>query len=571
MPKGKYVSGAVILLLAGLLLGLGLDSSSSEDTRDALRKLERAFRLIENNYVEELDAEELAESALNGMLEKLDPHSVYINAEQMRRVREDFSGGFEGIGISYEFIDVPEGKDTLAVLSVIPGGPSEDVGLMSGDRIVEVDGESVLGFTSPDVQRTLKGPRGTRVTLGVIRPGYEAPLTFDITRDRIPLHSVSAAYMMDDVTGYVKVGRFSRTTHDEFTEAVVALKEQGMARLMLDLRGNPGGYMEMAVRMADEFLGGDRLIVSQRGRGTGTGREFRARRRGEFEGPPVIVLVNNASASASEIVSGALQDHDRGLIVGRQTFGKGLVQQQYPLPDSSAIRVTIAHFYTPSGRLIQTPYTKGEDAAYYEFKQELQMDAVLRSTEEIMGEIPDSLKFKTAAGRTVIGGGGILPDYVVPADSASHFVTRVFSRNLPHIFARNWYDAHSESLRRTWGHDRQKYFREFEVSREMLLEFLAMAKGLGIDLDARSGEEAMQDTLAPNEASGVGLAETDSSDDLAGIGEDRTFLEAYIKSRIAVRLFGLEAGYPVMHSVDPVIRKAMALWPEAEALVAARD
>lgn len=570
MPKGKYVSGAVILLLAGLLLGLGLDSSSSEDTRDALRKLERAFRLIENNYVEELDAEELAESALNGMLEKLDPHSVYINAEQMRRVREDFTGGFEGIGISYEFIDVPDGKDTLAVLSVIPGGPSEEVGLMSGDRIVEVDGESVLGFTSPDVQRTLKGPRGTRVTLGVIRPGYEAPLTFDITRDRIPLHSVSAAYMMDATTGFVKVGRFSRTTHDEFRAALRNLKEQGMQRLMLDLRGNPGGYMEMAVRMADEFLGGDKLIVSQRGRGTGTGREFHARRRGEFEDPPVIVLVNNASASASEIVSGALQDHDRGLIVGRQTFGKGLVQQQYPLPDSSAIRVTIAHFYTPSGRLIQTPYTKGEDAAYYEFKEELQLEAVLRSTEEIMGAVPDSLKYKTAAGRTVIGGGGILPDYVVPADSASPFVTRVFSRNLPNIYARNWYDAHSESLRQTWGRDRQVYFREFQVSEEMLLEFMAFAKGQGIEADSPPGDQAPGDPHVPDRDRAVNTAEGDGSD-LARLGEDRTFLQAYIKSRIAVRLFDLEAGYPVMHGVDPVIRKAMALWPEAEALVAARD
>ena len=566
MPKGKTVSGALILLLAGMLLGLGLDSSSSAD---ALRKLERAFRLIENNYVEELDAEELAESALRGMLEKLDPHSVYISADQMRRVREDFSGGFEGIGISYEFITVPEGKDTLAVLSVIPGGPSEEVGLMSGDRIVEVDGESVLGFESADVQRTLKGPRGTRVTLGVIRPGYEAPLTFDITRDRIPLHSVSAAYMIDDVTGYVKVGRFSRTTHDEFREALRTLKQQGMQRLMLDLRGNPGGYMEMAVRMADEFLGGDRLIVSQRGRGTGSGRDFRARRRGEFEDPPVIVLVNSASASASEIVSGALQDHDRGLIVGRQTFGKGLVQQQYPLQDSSAIRVTIAHFYTPSGRLIQTPYTKGQDAAYYEFKQELQMEAVLRSTEEIVGKVPDSLKYKTAAGRTVIGGGGILPDYVVPADSASPFVTQVFSRNLPNIFARNWYDAHSESLRQTWGQDRQAYFHAFQVSDDMLLEFLAVAEEEGINLDSleiSSGEETSPSSSVAEERTETGLEEAERTD-LARIAGDRAFLQAYIKSRIAVRLFDLEAGYPVMNHVDPVFQKAMALWPEAEALV----
>ncbi len=542
MRNGKIVTGGAILLLAGLLLGLGFNSVSHDNPRDALRKLEKAFQLIKQNYVEDIDSGELAESAVRGMLDRLDPHSVYINAEQMRRVQEDFSGGFEGIGISYEFIEGPDGEDTLTVLSVIPGGPSEEVGLMSGDRIVEVDGASVIGFESADVQRTLKGPRGTRVVLEVIRPGYAAPVEFDITRDRIPLYSVNAAYMVDETTGYVKVSRFSRTTYDEFRDALDELKEQGMGRLVLDLRGNAGGYMEMAVRMADEFLGGNALIVSQRGRDADSVREFRARPRGDFEHEPVIVLVDNASASASEIVSGALQDHDRALIVGRQTFGKGLVQQQYLLPDSSAVRVTIAHFYTPSGRLIQTPYTNGEHEAYYEFKRGLQDDAALLSIEEIMDRVADSLKYETAHGRTVIGGGGILPDYVVAADTASAFLRAVFSRNLANTFARSWFDENGAALRDTWGENRQRFFREFGVDEEMFGDFLAFGQMHGIEI-GKEGGFAQQ-----------------------SVDADRAYLASLLKARIAVRLFDLEASYPVMHAVDRTFQEAMALWPQAELL-----
>ena len=345
MRQRKYITVGAVLLLAGVLLGLQLGSlTASDDTQEALKKLEKAFLLINERYVEEVDSAEMAESALRGMLEQLDPHSVYIDPARMRSVKEDFSGGFEGIGISFEFIEGEDDRDTLRVLSIIPGGPSEEVGLMSGDRIIAVDGQSAIGFASEDVRRTLKGPRGTIVEVIIIRPGYDDQLEFTITRDRIPLYSVDVAYMVDEQTGFIKVNRFARTTHKEFLEALTLLKAQGMQRLMLDLRGNAGGYMEMAVRMADEFLPDDQLIVSQRGRLRDTNREFRARPRGKFEDNPVIVLVDGSSASASEIVAGALQDHDRGLIVGRQTFGKGLVQQQYDLPDGSAMRVTISHF-----------------------------------------------------------------------------------------------------------------------------------------------------------------------------------------------------------------------------------
>ena len=549
MRQRKFITAGAVLLLAGVLLGLQLGSlSSNDDTREALRKLENAFLLINERYVEEVDSAELAESALRGMLEELDPHSVYIDAERMRSVQEDFSGGFEGIGISYEFIEGDADKDTLTVLSVIPGGPSEEVGLMSGDRIVEVDGQNAVGFESEDVQRTLKGPRGTKVSVVVIRPGYVDPLDFTITRDRIPLYSVDVAYMVDEQTGFIKVSRFARTTYNEFMQALNQLEGQGMKRLMLDLRGNAGGYMEMAVRMADEFLADDELIVSQRGRLQDTNREFRARPRGHFEEGSVIVLVDGSSASASEIVAGALQDHDRGLIVGRQTFGKGLVQQQYELPDGSAMRVTISHFYTPSGRLIQTPYADGNREDYYRSKQAMQSEAALLSLDEIIERVPDSLKYVTDAGRTVIGGGGILPDYIVELDTASAFGRAVFRRNLTNIFARTLFDRESEALRAKWGDDREAFIDEFEIDDAIFESFLAFGQERGIAIVEEAG---------PDNEEGFTRAEIEA---------DRAFLAARIKARLAVRLFDTKAFYPVMHTVDRTFKEAMGLWLEAEDL-----
>ncbi|MFQ5572083.1 MAG: S41 family peptidase, partial [Rhodothermales bacterium] len=439
MQKKLITLGAVVLI-AGVLLGLQIGSiASSTDTYEALKKLERAFLVMNERYVEEVDSAVLAESALQGMMDKLDPHSVYINARRMRAVAEDFGGAFEGIGISFEFVPGIDGKDTVTVLSVIPGGPSEEVGLMSGDRIVAVDGQSAVGFESEDVQRTLKGPRGTKVDVTLKRPGYRDLIDVTIIRDRIPIYSVDVAYMVDDRTGLIKVNRFARTTYSEFLSALKELKKEGMERLILDLRWNAGGYMDMAVRMADEFLVDDQLIVSQRGRADETTQEFRARPRGVFEEQPLIVLVNGSSASASEIVAGALQDHDRAIIVGKQTFGKGLVQQQYELRDGSAVRVTVSHFYTPAGRLIQTPYVMGDREDYYRLKQEMHDQTAMLSLEELLIQIPDSLKYETDHGRTVIGGGGILPDYLIE-DSTSAFVQTIFSKNIDRMFVRSWLD-----------------------------------------------------------------------------------------------------------------------------------
>ncbi len=550
MRQRKIYTFGAVLLLAGVLLGLQLGSMvSGDDTREALKKLENAFLIINERYVEEVDSAELAESALRGMLRELDPHSVYINPERMRRVKEDFSGGFEGIGISYEFIDGPEEQDTVTVLSVIPGGPSEEIGLMSGDRIIAVDGQNAIGFETEDVQRTLKGPSGTKVEVTIRRLGYRELLEFTITRGRIPLWSVDAAYMVDEQTGYIKVNRFARTTYREFLEALKGLKAKGMKRLMLDLRNNAGGYMEMAVRMSDEFLGDEAEIVSQRGRTRDTNRAFKAHPHGNFEQGAVIVLVDGNSASASEIVAGALQDHDRALIVGRQTFGKGLVQQQFDLPDGSAMRVTISHFYTPSGRLIQTPYNSGDREDYYRLKQKLRDQTAMLSVQEILDQVPDSLKYTTDAGRTVIGGGGILPDFIVERDTASAFLRNVFAKNLDNIFVRSWLDRDGEALRAQWGERSEAFIRDFDIDDEAFEAFLAFA-----------GEQ------------GVRIAETPEAQDdqevftRAEIENDRPYLESRIKARLAVRLFDLKAWFPIMHEVDHTFKTAMGLWQEAEKL-----
>lgn len=538
----KIIFG-VLVLAAGVLLGMQLESASSDDTREALKKLEHAFLLINERYVEDVDSGALAEHALEGMLDELDPHSEYIDEETMRRVEEEFSGGFEGIGISFEFVEGIDGQDTLTVLSVIPEGPSEEVGLHSGDRIIEVDGQSTIGFETADVQRTLKGPRGTSVDIVVVRPGYSGPMNFRIIRDRIPLYAVDVAYMIDEITGFIKINRFSGTAHEEFRSAVDRLKFQGMQRLMLDLRGNSGGYMEMAVQLSDEFLPDDALIVSQKGRIRDANHSFYGTEAGLMEEEPIIVLVNEASASASEIVAGALQDHDRGLIVGRRTFGKGLVQQQHILPDGSAMRVTIARYYTPTGRLIQTPYVDGDREEYLSMKREMHENTALLSTQEIMDSIPDSLKYETVSGRVVMGGGGILPDFIVDVDSASLFLREVLSRDLTNTYARMWYDREGETLAAEWGEHRDDFFEFFEVEETEFQRFLEYARVRGIRFGTEPG----------------------AFDDIE-IESDRPYLEARIKARLAVRLFDLDAFYPMMHPEDRTLQEALKLWPEAESL-----
>jgi carboxyl-terminal processing protease len=554
MPTKKLLTGGVLLLVVGILLGVQIGSVFfNDDTARSMRKMEDAFILINQRYVEQVDSAELSERAIEGMIKALDPHTVYIDADRMKQVTEDFDASFEGIGIGYELVPGPEGQDTLAVLNVIPGGPSEEVGLLSGDRIIAVDGKSAIGYTHEDVRRNLKGPRGTKVSVTIKRPGYPELLEKTITRDKIPLYTVLSAYMLDDETGFIKLDRFARTTYAEFMRAMRDLKAKGMERLVLDLRGNAGGYMEMAIRISDEFLPDGKLIVSQKGRMAGTNESYYARAGGIFESEPVIVLVDEHSASASEIVAGALQDHDRALIVGRRTFGKGLVQKQYLLNDGSALRLTIARYYTPSGRLIQTPYNGGDREDYYRSKEAQWEADASQDTKELLERLPDSLKFTTDTGRVVFAGGGILPDYIVRSDNTSPFLQTILGRGIENDFVRHWLDRNAESIHSKWDGNREAFLASFEVSDDMLASFYAFAGEQGVMVVPTTPEDVAPDS----EVKYFSKEE---------VVTDETMLKALLKGRIATRLYDRSAWYPVINGVDLTLREAMSLWPKAEKL-----
>lgn len=555
MRRKKIAMLGVGLLLVGVLLGMQIGSAiSSDDTYESMQKVQQAFAIIDQRYVDQVDPTALAEEAIAGMLNELDPHSIYIDAERMRDVTEDFNASFEGIGISYEFIKGADAGDTLAVLNPLPGGPSEMVGIWSGDRIIAVDDSSAIGFKQSDVERKLKGPRGTRVDVTVVRPGYDELLEFTITRDKIPLNTVDVAYMLDDHTGYIKLQRFARTTYREFMDAAGELKQEGMERMVLDLRNNTGGFMDQAIRISDEFIAGDKVIVSSKSRHTDFSSENRARVKGMLEDMPVIVLVNEQSASASEIVAGALQDHDRALIVGRRTFGKGLVQKQFPFKDGSVLRMTISRYYTPSGRFIQTPYNGGDKEDYYKTKFEKQQEEVSLSAKDIMEQIPDSLKYQTDAGRTVIGGGGILPDYLIRRDSISMYVQAVLGKQHDTEFVRQWIDTNGEAFHNTWEDRKDAFVDGFEISDETMRDFEAYLNEKGVHIvDA---EVAPEDT------------ETDRYFTRAEAEQERAWMKNLLKARIATRMFGPGTWYPIRQEFDVTLNQALQLWPSAEDLLA---
>ena len=552
----KYVTSGALLLLVGVLLGMEIGAVvSGDDTFESLKKLENAFLVINERYVQDVDSSVLTESAIKGMLNELDPHSVYIDAEQMKKVREDFNATFEGIGISYEIIDGPGEEDTVTVLNPLAGGPSEQAGLLSGDRIVAIGDSTAIGYTHSDVQNNLKGPRGTEVNVTIKRPGYSQLLDFTITRDKIPLYTKDAHYMLDEQTGYIRLNRFARTTYDEFMTAMEDLKAQGMQRLVLDLRENAGGFMDMAVQISDEFLDDDRLIVEARSRHDGYDQESRSKGGGSFEEGPVMVLVNEHSASASEIVAGALQDHDRALIVGRRTFGKGLVQKQFALRDGSVLRLTISRFYTPSGRLIQTPYVNGIREDYYEDKYDRYRRDRTLSIDEIKEQIPDSLKYTTDSGRIVFGGGGILPDYIVYPDSVSEFVMTIVGRSLDNEFSRAWLDRRGDAFASEWEGRRTEFIKEFRVTDEMYDDFLKFIDNRDVHVVAAASPEL--EVTSDEDRSYFSTEEA---------REDQALLAMRIKSRIAQRIYDRSATYPITQEFDTVIQEAMKLWTSAEEL-----
>lgn len=377
-----------------------------------LHKLLIAESAIRQLYVDSVSEQKLTEDAIKGMLKELDPHSVYTPAKNVKALTEPLEGQFEGIGIQYNMVE-----DTLVVIQPVSNGPSEKKGIMAGDRIIYVNDSSIAGqkFTTEDIQRRLRGPKGTKVKVGIMRPDVKGIHDFIIVRDKIPVFSIDAKYMIDATTGYIRINNFGANTYDEFVSAVHMLKDQGMVDLVLDLQGNGGGYLQAAVQISNEFLDAGDLIVYTEGR-TMPRMEYHADGSGHMRHGKVIVLVDSYTASASEIVSGAIQDNDRGIIVGRRTFAKGLVQRQIDLPDGSLIRLTTAHYYSPSGRCIQKPYEKGKRADYDRDLISRLNSGELTNPDSI--HFPDSLKYTTLKRkRTVYGGGGIMPDVYVPLDT----------------------------------------------------------------------------------------------------------------------------------------------------------
>lgn len=375
-----------------------------------LRKLIVTQSAILNLYVDTVSQSKITEDAIKAMLEKLDPHSTYTPAKDVQALTENLNGSFEGIGVQYNM-----NEDTLVVIQPVTNGPSEKVGIIAGDKIVTVNDSSIAGvnMSREDIMKRLRGPKGTKVNLGVIRQGVKGIQKFVVTRDKIPVYTLDAYYMIDETTGYIKISSFGATTHEEFTTAAKELIGLGMKRLVLDLQGNGGGYLQAAVAMADEFLGNGEMIVYTEGRSVGR-HDYHAQ-KGQMDIDKVVVLVDGYTASAAEILSGAIQDNDRGTIVGRRTFAKGLVQRPIDLPDGSMIRLTVAHYYSPVGRCFQKPYTKGDKKKYDNDMLDRLNSGELMSADSI--HFPDSLKYTTKGGRVVYGGGGIMPDVYVPLDT----------------------------------------------------------------------------------------------------------------------------------------------------------
>ena len=474
------------------------------------------MRLIDANYTEVPDMNRISDEAIRAMLKSLDPHSIYIPAKDVERANEGLQGNFEGVGISFQIV-----SDTIVVQSVIEGGPSEKVGLMVGDKLLRIDGEAATGDSVNNnfVFKRLRGKKGTTVIIDLLRQG--TVYTFHIVRDKVPIYSVDTYFMADDTIGYIRLTRFARTSVEEFHKALKALRKQGMTALILDLRGNTGGFLDIAVGMANEFLDRNQLVVYQEGRKTRR-QNFYANGRGKFREGRLVVLVDEGSASASEIVSGAVQDWDRGLVIGRRTFGKGLVQRMFPMQDGSQVRLTTARYYTPSGRCIQRPYDEGSDAYRDEFSNRYKRGEMVNADSI---HFPDSLKYKTASGRTVYGGGGVMPDVFVPMDTMrlSDYYISLRGKGLLNTFPLQWADAHRKSPEvKTF----ELFLQNYDTfGLDSLLASHAMEKGIVRDTE--------KETREPERTA----------------HSDR-YLALMLKAQVAKDLFGIEYYYKVMKDFD---------------------
>ncbi len=431
-------------------------------------KISTVLHYIQNDYVDSVDMPKMEEDAIREMISDLDPHSQYITAEEFNQVNDPLEGNFEGIGVQFRIE-----KDTIMIVQTITGGPSEKVGLRAGDRIVTIENDTVagVGITNEAVIKKLKGPRGTKVNIGIRRKGIPECLAYTITRDVIPTYSMDIAFMPSDSIGYIKLSRFAATSYDEVRLGILDLLEDGARKLIFDLRANSGGYLQAAINLADAFLKNGKLIVYTEGRNRPRQYAY-ATKQGLFENYPLVILIDEGSASASEILAGAIQDNDRGIVMGRRSFGKGLVQEQMRLNDGSAVRLTVARYYTPTGRSIQKPYNNGK-TAYYEDLYHRWQNGELESADSI--HFNDSLKYKTPKGKVVYGGGGIMPDVFVSIEEerTSDFMDQILRKGIIYSWTFEYADTHRHELEK-YGHA-EKFINQFEITTPIFRKFLKYA------------------------------------------------------------------------------------------------
>jgi len=492
---------------------------------ETTKKVSTLLHLINGFYVDTLDMPGLTEKIIETTLKELDPHSSYISKDDVKQSTEELEGSFEGVGLIFQLY-----KDTILVISPIPGGPSDKVGILAGDKIITVDQTDAFGkeVTNKWVMDNLRGKKGSEVIVGVYRKGVDGLLDFTIERDEIPINSMDASFMLDDKTGYIKLNRFARNSKDEFDEAVAELKKKGMKNLVFDLRGNSGGYLGTAMSISDEFLENEKLIVYTEGVHSPR-QDLTASAEGMFEKGKLVVLINEGSASASEIVSGAVQDWDRGVVIGRRSFGKGLVQRPFRLPDGAVVRLTVARYYTPSGRSIQKPYDEGTEKYYKNFYEGLNNGEMI-SADSI--HFPDSLKYETENGRTVYGGGGIMPDVFIPWDSTrfNHLYSDLIRKGVLNGFVNEYLNDHRKELNKKYKNFEQ-FNKSFFISQEEFDEFVTGAK---------DEIEVNDDDLTPN----------------------IDFIKLQIKAMIARNIYNTAAYFEVLWPEDREINKALEVMSE---------
>ncbi len=517
-----------LVLIIGIFVGIRLNRNSQQNQLLQLfsneknngNKLDELLDYVLREYVDTLDRDSLTDVTIETLLGNLDPHSAYIPASDLQATNEPLNGNFEGIGIEFNLL-----RDTIYVVTAIPGGPSEKAGLKSGDKIIFVDGKKVAGvkITNEMVFKNLKGKGGTIVKIGVLRYGTSTIEYFKITRGKIPIYSVDAAYMMDSITGFIKISRFASTTYQEFDKALSKLEKEGMKQLIFDLRGNPGGFLDAAIDISDEFLPKGKMIVYTQGKNRPRQNSI-ASEKGRFEKQKLVILIDENSASASEIVAGAVQDNDRGIIIGRRSFGKGLVQEQSEFKDGSAIRLTIARYYTPSGRCIQKPYENGHIEDYYHEEIERYDAGELVNVDSV--KLNKKLKYTTPSGKIVYGGGGIMPDYFIPIDTTkvSRYISELLYKNVINDFALEYVNKNRANLKYASA---KEFNEKFAVNTPLINELKIYANKNHIKSKLNNFEKGFD------------------------------LLSTHLKAYIAKDIFNQEAWFLVKNSHDEACKQAL--------------